>query len=198
MNKLFKSLIFGFFILLLYNCESIKKTITINYFDTDLPIIVSMTMEDNSIIGIGFPKKIIIENKSFTKKSFVKIEYIYNNIPRERNHGIGLFEQENELLTNISNNKKKTISAKGNLELVYYTRHFVDSTKSIQELFKPYVEKMLNHKKDTLHIGTVDDLKKKHKELFELLTKNDSISIRLLNSSTKSGLGERIAVPVEW
>ncbi|WP_180327341.1 hypothetical protein [Labilibaculum manganireducens] len=32
--------------------------------------------------------------------------------------------------------------------------------------------------------------------LFE--QKNDSISIRFLDSSTKSGLGERIAVPVKW
>lgn len=57
---------------------------------------------------------------------------------------------------------------------------------------------MLSLKKDTLHIGTVDEFKQTYKELFESLTKNDSISIQLLDSSTKSGLGKRIAVPVKW
>lgn len=198
MNKLLKLLIWGIFLLLFYNCESIKKGIRINYLDTDMSIIIRMTKEDNSIIGIGFPKKINVENKSFFKESFVKIEYRYNNIPRERNYGIGLFEQENEILANISNNKKKTIPSKGSVNYILYTRHFVDSTKSIQQQFKPYIEKMLRLNKDTLHIGTVTEFKKKHKELFESLTKNDSISIRFLDSSTKSGLGERLAVPVKW
>ncbi len=73
--------------------------------------------------------------------------------------------------------------------------HFLDSTKSIQQQFKPYIEKILKENKDTLHIGTVAEFKKKHKELFEKLTKNDSISIQFLDGKK---LGERITVPVEW
>nr|WP_320117752.1 hypothetical protein [uncultured Marinifilum sp.] len=197
MNKLLKSLVFGISLLLI-NCESIQNTITINHSNTYFPIIVRMTKEDNSIIGIRFPNKITVENKSLFKESFVKIEYRYKNIPLERNYGIGLFEQENGKLIKTSNNKKKTISSKGSIEFVYYTRHFVDSTKSIQLQFKPYIDKMVRLGKDTLHIGTVDEFKQTHKELFESLTKNDSISIRFLDSSTESGLGERIAVPVKW
>ena len=38
---------------------------------------------------------------------------------------------------------------------------------------------MLAQNKDTLHIGTVQEFKKKHKKLFELFTKNDSLSIQI-------------------
>ena len=54
---------------------------------------------------------------------------------------------------------------------------------------------MLVENKDTLHIGTVDEFKKRHKALFEKLTNGDSISIQFLDGKK---LGERITVPVEW
>lgn len=199
MNKLFKIVICGISLLLFFSCNNNKQAVTINCDNTIDPIIVRMTREDSSIISIKFPQKVLIQNNSFFKKSFIKIEYRYNNnIPLGRNYGIGLYEQKNEMLVKISNNKKKTISPKNQLGYVFYTRHFVDSTKSIQQQFKPYIEKMLRFKKDILHIGTVAEFKQTHKELFESLTKNDSISIRFLDSSTESGLGERIAVPVKW
>ncbi|MFA9372112.1 MAG: hypothetical protein ACERIH_10420 [Labilibaculum antarcticum] len=198
MNKLFKIVICGISLLLFFSCNNNEQAITINCDNTIDPIIVRMTREDNSIISIKFPQKILIQNNSFFKKSFIKIEYRYNNIPLGRNYGIGLYEQKNEILVKISNNKKKTISPKNQLVYVLYTSHYIDSTKSVQQQLKPYVEKMLRLKKDTLRIGTVVEFKQKHKELFENLTRNDSVSIRFLNSSTKSGLGERIAVPVKW
>ncbi|MFA9372121.1 MAG: hypothetical protein ACERIH_10465 [Labilibaculum antarcticum] len=197
MNKIFKIFIFATLILLSYCCGNIRKSINIKQFNVDYPLIIRLSKE-NTVIRLQFPKKIIIENKSFFKRDFVEIEYDYKNMPLGRDLRIGLFEKVNGKLTKVSNNKMKTISAKGSLEFVYYTRHFVDSTKAIQQQFKPYIEKMLRLKKDTLHIGTVVKFKKKHKELFESLTKNDSISIRFLDSGTKSGLGERIAVPVKW
>lgn len=54
---------------------------------------------------------------------------------------------------------------------------------------------MLAEKKDTLLIGTVTEFKIKHKELFERLTKNDSISIQFLDGKK---LRKRVTVPVEW
>ena len=197
MNKILKIFIFAILVLSSYCCGNVHETLIVRQSNVDYPLIIRLSKE-NTIIRLQVPKKIIIENKSFLKESFVEIEYDYKNIPLERDLRIGLFEQENDTLVKISNNKKKTIPSKGNVNYILYTRHFVDSTKSIQQQFKPYIEKMLKLGKDTLHIGTVAEFKQTHKELFESLTKNDSISIRLLDSSTKSGLGERIAVPVKW
>ena len=75
------------------------------------------------------------------------------------------------------------------------TKHFVDTTKFNKILLKPYLGKMLAEGKDTLHIGTVAEFKKRHKALFEKLTKGDSLSIQFLDGKK---LGERITVPVAW
>jgi hypothetical protein len=147
------------------------------------------------IIGIKFPQKINIKNNSSKRAFFVKIGYEYNSVSKEKAYGISLFKKNGNSLIELSNNKKKEITAFSNKEFIFYTRHFVDSVLSIQEEFKPYIERMLAENKDTLHIGTVSDFKKKHKKLFEKLTKNDSIYIRFLE---KKKLGKRITVPVNW
>ena len=197
MNKFLIIFISVTILILNYGCDSVNKSVNIEQFNVDYPLAIRLSKE-KTVIRLQFPNKIKVENKSLVSESFVEIEYIYNNIPLERDLRMGLFEEKDKKLIKISNNKKKIISSKGQLEYVFYTRHFVDSTKAIQQQFKPYVEKMLRLEKDTLHIGTVVEFKKKHKELFESLTKNDSISIRLLDPNSKSGLGERIVVPVNW
>ncbi|WP_233268673.1 hypothetical protein [Cellulophaga sp. L1A9] len=150
---------------------------------------------ENLIIRIQFPNKITISNNSFSSENFITLDYKYNNVPIGRDLHIGLFSQEGNILIKTTNNSRKTIPGNKSLEYVYYTRHFVDSTEAIQQQFKPYVQEMLEENKDTLHIGTVSDFKKNHKELFERLTKNDSISVQFLDGNK---FGERISVPVEW
>lgn len=77
MNKLFKIVTYGILLLLFLSCNNEKQTITINCDNTIDPIIVRMTREDNSIISINFPQKILLKNNSFFKKSFIRLEYIY-------------------------------------------------------------------------------------------------------------------------
>ena len=90
---------------------------------------------------------------------------------------------------------KKVIKSSDTISFVSFTSHFINNEDSIQQQFKPYIEQMLKENKDTLHVGTVSEFKQNHKELFEKLTKNDSISIQFLDGKK---LGERITVPVEW
>ncbi|WP_417237124.1 hypothetical protein [Bizionia paragorgiae] len=124
------------------------------------------------------------------------INYHYSDsISKWRNLGIELYKTNNQKLKRVSNNQRKTIPPKGSLEYVYYTRHFLDSSKLIQQQFKPYINRMLLENKDTLHIGTLNQFKKHHKELFEELTKNDSISIRI--SDDKKSVNRKI-FPVEY
>lgn len=199
MNKIKFSLLSALALIFISCNSNSQKHLEINQKNTELPIIFRLAKDDNNrLIRVQFSREIQIQNKSLFKESFVKIEYHYNEtVPVGRDLGIGLFEYDFDNLKSISTRGKKNIPSKSSVNYILYTRHFLDSTKSVQQQFKPYIEKMLSSGKDTLHIGTVAEFKKKHKELFESLTKNDSISIRFLDSSTKSGLGERIAVSVK-
>ena len=176
----------------LTNCKT--GNINVNFYDTEYSVILRKSEREKKITYIRLPKKLRLENGFLTNRMFKRIVYSYK-INKDKCLGLVLYQKKNDSLSRISNNKKKAISAKESLEYIYYTRHFIDSTKSIQQQFKPYIEKMLAENKDTLHIGTVDEFKQQHKELFEKLTKNDSISIQFLDGKK---LGERITVPVAW
>jgi hypothetical protein len=196
MNNLLKMLLPIILSILLFSCNNLKKSIKINELNNTNPIILKLSASDSTIIVSKFPNKIEIKNISYSKESFIMIDYFYNDsLTKWRNLGIELYEIDNQKLKRISNNKKKTIPSKENLEYIVYTRHFVDSTKSTQQQFKPYIKKMLAENKDTLHIGTVKEFKKNHGELFKALTKGDSISIQFLDGKK---LGERVTVPVVW
>lgn len=197
MNKIFKIVLCLILTSSITNCKSTTPTITINQTHTDYDIIIKSAKDNkNDIINIRFPRNITIFNNFHFNKSFIKIDYYYkDSLSDWANRNIELYKIYGGRLERISNNKKKTISSKDSLSFVFYTRHFLDSTKATQQQFKPYIEKMLEENRDTLHIGSVSEFKTKHAALFEKLTKNDSISIQFLDGRE---LGERITVPVEW
>ncbi|MBO0591720.1 hypothetical protein I2486_09905 [Cellulophaga sp. E16_2] len=196
MNKIFKLIIFVSIGILFISCGSVSNDIKFKQGATNYNVILRKTKDtENLIIKIQFPNKITITNNSFSSETFITLDYKYDNVPTGRDLHIGLFSQEGNVLMKTTNNSRKTIPSNKSLEYVYYTRHFVESTEAIQQQFKPYVQEMLEENKDTLHIGTVSDFKKNHKELFERLTKNDSISVQFLDGNK---FGERISVPVEW
>ncbi len=195
MNK-FLTIFLVFLLLIFTDCKSINSTINITQKQVRQEIIIRTASDNkNRIIRIQFPNEIILKNNSFLNRDFLTINYNYNNIPLNRNLNLGLFTKANGKLKRIRNNKKKVLPSKESLNFIFYSRHFVDSTKSTQQQFQTYIEKMLAENKDTLHIGTVAEFKQKHTALFEKLTKGDSISIQFLDGKK---LGERITVPVEW
>lgn len=175
----------------LIGCKGVEKNIRLK--ETNLPIIVRLNKKYNFISRINFPNTIQLENKSTHPKSFLRIDYKY--FPYTKGIGEDVYESENKILVKIRNNQKKTVSPLKTKELIVYSWYRLDSTTLTQQQFKPYIEKMLAEGKDTLHIGTVSEFKSKHKELFDKLTQNDSISIQFLEGKK---LGERITVPVEW
>lgn len=183
------------FILLFVNCKGSKESIQIIQKTTDYPITLRISPKYKKIIGIKFPQRIEIKNNSVVKESFIKIDYEYNSIPKERSYGITLYTENNNILTKVSNNKKKDIAPYGNLEFILYSRHFVDSSATIQNELKPYVARMLQLNQDTLTIGSLSEFKTKHAKLLTRLTQNDSISIRFF---VDEKLGKRLSVPVKW
>jgi hypothetical protein len=193
MNKFIKIFVT---LLIFTQCKSIGNSVKITQREVSNHIIIrTASNNDNRIITVQFPKEIVLTNNSLIGREFIAINYEYNNTPSNRNLNLGLFTNENGVLKRIRNNKKKILPSKESLNFIFYSRHFVDSTKSTQLQFKPYLEKMLIENKDTLHIGTVSEFKTKHKELFKKLTNKDSISIQFLDNGK---LGERINIPIEW
>ena len=199
MNK-FKLIILSVITMTLISCNGNQQNhIEINQQNTELPIIFRLAKDnENHLIRIQLPKEIQIKNNSFFKESFVKIDYHYYSVPMGRDLGIGLFEKDCNSLKSLSLTGKKTIPRKSSLSYIYYTRHYIDSSQFIQSQLRPYVDMMMKLNQDTIAVETVAEFKLKHGELLRQLTDNDSISIQFLYSSTKSGLGERIAVPVNW
>lgn len=184
-----------FFLFFLVACTTIKDSIKITQKETVFPVYALLSSDTKRIVRLCFPNEIKIENTSSNKKSFIKINYEYNSIANSIGNFIRLYKEKNNSLEKISNNKKKTIFPKENKDFIFYTVHYIDTSSLFRNELKYYNEKMLQENKDTLHIGTVSEFKTKHKELFEKLTKNDSISIQFLDGKK---LGERIIIPVKW
>lgn len=187
MNKYIIILIFT-----LYACKTIKPIVLT--YEQNYPVIIRLSSKYKKVSRINLPIGIILENKSNNKQSFVSIDYLYT--PYQEGIGEDIYSiKSDDNLLKVNNNKKKYLSSSAKKKYLVYSWYRIDSSKAIQKKFKTYIDKMLNNNKDTLHIGTVSEFKQKHKELFEKLTKNDSISIQFLEEKK---LGERITVPVEW
>ncbi|WP_148639378.1 hypothetical protein [Aquimarina longa] len=184
-------LIFSFSIVFMMSCNSSKEVIKVS--DTNHPVILRLNKKYRRIFRINLPIEVTLNNNSFRKKIFINIDYSYH--PYREGVGEDIYVLDKEKLIKLKNNKTKILESSETTNYVIYSWYRLDSTKVTQDQFKSYIEKMLSENKDTLHIGTVTEFKQKHAELFEKLTKNDSISIQFLDGKK---LGERITVPVEW
>jgi len=196
MNKL-RILILSVITATLISCNgNSQNNVEISQQTVELPIFIRLARDNNNrIITMQLPAKICIKNNSSKEKTFLRMYYNYNKtIPTERKGGFGmnLFTYKNDVLSKIKNKKTK-IEKQNELNYIIYSAHFIDSLQSLK--FNSYIKNNNLLNKDTLHIGTVTEFKIKHKDLFEKLTKNDSISIQFLDGKK---LGERVTIPVEW
>lgn len=169
-------------------CKSNKQLI--ETFEQSEPVIIELDKEYKKIFKLKVPIGLTIRNNSVVNLSFVTINYNYTPMGK----GIGIDLYDYRTLKKIKNNKKKEVSPFSKNNYLLYTRYYIDTTSIIQKNFDIYVNKMLKEEKDTLHIGTVKTFKRNHKLLFDSLTKNDNISVRLLDGSE---LGKKVTIPVE-
>lgn len=59
---------------------------------------------------------------------------------------------------------------------VFHTGHSIRYEDSIlQSVFRPFISQIKNTGKDTLHIGTIQEFKKKYPEIINLLLQDDSV-----------------------
>ena len=135
--------------------------------------------------------------KGGKKETLTKVSYHYNSINSKIGDYVKMFREENEGLVKIIN-QKTIIYPKETLSYILYSSHYIDTTDFYIEKMYFYRLKMLEENKDTLHVGTVNEFRKKHPELFKMLTKKDSISTRLIDRSSKTGLGDQIKIAVAF
>ncbi|OEK08609.1 hypothetical protein A8C32_03935 [Flavivirga aquatica] len=177
----------------LVNCSSTKESIKVEVHESNQDIILFYSKKMNAIWAISLPFNVEIINTFSEDNAFLNYKYMYGSELKGKAMKMYLIEEERLLKQSIS--KIKYIEAKSSKEYLVRSKHFVDTTKYNRLFFKPYIEKILSLKQDTLHIGTVSKFKQKHKELFEKLTKNDSISIQFFDEDK---FGEKITVPAKW
>lgn len=176
-------------------CKTTEENIILTQNESDEPIILRLSKKYKKIITIKLPLELKIENHSLKRNAFIRVNYNYNSTQRSRSYGISLFTKKNDILEEISNNKKKEIAPFNNREYVVYTAHFLDSSATTQKELKVYAEKMIKNNQDTLAILKKQEFKRLHKNLIKKITKNDSISIGVINGN-KSRI--KVAIPVNF
>ena len=89
-------------------------------------------------------------------------------------------EKNGELLTPYRRGRI-VIDSLSNEIFVFHTGHSIRYEDSIlQSVFRPFISQIKNTGKDTLHIGTIQEFKKKYPEIINLLLQDDSVQFILL------------------
>jgi uncharacterized protein YqgQ len=187
MNKYLKPYII--ILILFLSCKTAKQTVDVNQLNTNYPIILYLNQEYKEIVRIKFPIKIKLTNNLISKKSFSSVNYKYH--PYEKGIGVPLYIEKDNKLIRVKQSQKKEIVSKEIKEYIIYTRHRIDTSKSMQKNFDTYINEMIVKNQDTLVIGTIDSFKKEYPQLLKLLTYKDSISIDMWQDKD-------ISIPVAW
>ncbi len=179
----------------LASCKTKKQHIDIKFSKSNQEVTLFYSEKMNTVSVISLPFDVEVTNPSFEKKAFRNYTYKYGN--QLKGNPIKLFLIDNNELIKQSFSKEKYINSKTTNKYLIQSKHFVDTTKFNKVFFKNYIEKMQNLKQDTLNIGTMSQLKVKHKDLLDQLIKNDSVTFLFLNKKSKSGF-KKETFPVEY
>ncbi|MCF6350606.1 MAG: hypothetical protein L3J23_06185 [Flavobacteriaceae bacterium] len=202
-------------ILFLVACQSTEK-IKVEQVDTNLPVILRLRNDTNTIWVISFPIKVKITNTSFKERIFgsYKYEYSKDNL---KGTSSTLYLKKDDKLIKKGISKYKYIKRYNSKEYIVYSRNFVDTTKFSRLYFKKYTDKMHSLNQDTLVVGSLKEFKKKHYKLVKYLLEKDTIKINFIkdygkireeelgvfgkNTVKKQHINidfEVISIPVKW
>lgn len=200
MKIIIKSALYLFMSSMVFTCGNTKRDIAINQSEaTDYPVIIGTYKDDlakNYIGYIRIPNKIEIKNTSYVNQYLNKIYYYCNSsFVRRKDAYLQLYTIGKDSLIPTSNYKRRIVRGKERLDYLYYVSHHLDTVKTIQHHFKPYLKQMILEDKDTLHIGSFSQFKKKHQVLLNQLTENDTISVRFQTGHSKKTYKQKVVIP---
>lgn len=162
-------------------CSQTKEPITVEQVPSEYSTI--LFTEKDEITGIRFYLAFDITNNTKEQINLSFPEYVYNkNYTRDSylgwirsihmyfNHKGKLetvFDKDMDGLEMLDNKPK---------EYIFTTFHAPIKDLSIQSMFSSYLDQMKAENKDTLHIGTISELKAKNSPILQLL-EGDSLII---------------------
>ncbi|MCV6630946.1 MAG: hypothetical protein OIF50_13930, partial [Flavobacteriaceae bacterium] len=126
---------------------------------------------------MSIPGKLTISNNTYNTIVCRRLHYIYDSIIDMPSKNFKVFKDGKRII--LSN--YMDIDKKRNIFFNYYTRHAI--FRLPQDQLDSYTEEMQSKNQDTLHIGTIEEFKKKHPGFLEKLTKHDSIQISIRRNS---------------
>ena len=183
------SILIFFVLIFLFGCNSKKNLIELTQLNSSYPIILYMNKEYKEIVRIKLPLKIRLQNNSYSTKEYASIKYKYH--PYKKGIGNPIYVENRNKLKRVKQSKKKEIGAYKSKEYILYSRHRVDTSNSIQSQFSSYIKEMISLNQDTLTIGTIQQFKKSHRELLNILTEKDSVSINIWKDKD-------VTIPISW
>jgi len=164
-------------------CSQNKEPISVEQIPSNYSTILYANLEDSIIKGVRFYLTFDIANNTNEEVSISFPEYIYNK-KYTRDSYLGWIRSIHMYFNHKG--KLKPIFGKDMdgfemlekkpKEYVFTTFHSPIKDPSVQSMFSTYLERMKAENKDTLHIGTIRELKAKNSPIVQLL-EGDSIII---------------------
>lgn len=158
-------------------CSQNKESISVEQIPSNYSTILRADLDKKNILSVRFYLEFNITNNTNEEINVSFPEYIYNKkYTRDSYLGwvksIPIYSNQNDTLEHIFSNKE--IIGLEKLEnkpkrYVFLTAHEPKQDSLAQSLFSIYLEKMKSENKDTLHIGTISELKAKNSPILKML-----------------------------
>lgn len=182
-----------FTVLIAVSCVSpnFSDNVTIRQTKSDYSVVISKNEEDKALI-------LFYLTYDIRKKSMCKIRLGDATYFSEKDRVFWcpatLYSIDADSLVYVNNayNKKRFLCYFPQ-KYVVMGRHYMRNFPNAQRILAPYFEKMKSEHKDTLHIGTIQQLKQTNPELMNELLQGDSIRFSF---AYKNNL-HNIKLPVE-
>jgi len=198
-----KTFLIGVFILVLFCCCNLsekKEDISLEQIPSDYPIILRGDTINNRVRLIHNQLAYRIKKNSLSEVRITNPTYYYGGsyVQEEYKSWWGALlisiVNNNEQMEIIGlNDDRRSLDRFSFKSYIFQTKHSPDTAQSVQKKFEPYINRMKLLGKDTLHIGTLQQLKSIDPDLVENLFVGDSIGIDYI----KDDLFHRINVSVE-
>ena len=175
-------LLFALVITIAFLSCSSNKRLVVEQTNSNYPIILVKGKNSNKIATIRFPLVFNISKSSFDNDVKIgSLSYLYNSSLSKKATwmaGAILYSSQNDELQPTKRLQKIDLTKK---EFVVYTRHYISYSinDDLGHFFQPYYDYMIDNHKDTLHIESLQQLKKREPDLVNAFLQGDSLLFRV-------------------
>ncbi|PZW37665.1 hypothetical protein LX95_02856 [Mesonia algae] len=188
MNKLIKIIVVSL-ILIFTACVTNKRNVTVSQKKTSLPVILSYNQEYDVIWRIKIPILLEFANNSDIKRKLDIVQHI--NTYNSRQEGIIPYREDNKKLK-----EPIYINERSKKEIIFYTQHTLDTSKTFQKKFNNYLKEMKIRPKENISAGSFEEFKLKHTILLGKLLSKDSLKVSFFVKEPKPVFEKPIKIPL--